>query len=524
MISKRKLLEWNPSGITGHFTYSNLIGAFQSMWVSPVFATITMVCIAVFNPISLAIAWPFLVSWFLSPAVVWLISLPIAPRIAKFSSAQYRFLFNISRKTWRFFEDFVTAADNWLPPDNYQEHPNPVVAHRTSPTNIGLSLLANLTAYDFGYILTGELLERTSNTFSTMKRLERYQGHFMNWYDTETLVPLQPLYISSVDSGNLAGHLLTLKPGLLALPDQPIVGPRLLEGINDTFQVLLSYTEKYTPSSVTNFKKDLELYLDSPLQRIDEVWECLKKMTDSSAVMVGSFNQGFEGSVLEWAKSLHEQCKRALEEILFLVPWVALLPKGNFFITDLGLDQIPTLYQLAHYDKTVITYLNESSAKEKIAVNEDLLNSIISSVQESSRRAHERINQIEDLANQANEFSTMEYEFLYDRSRHLQSIGYNIDDRRRDSSYYDLLASEARLSTFIAIAQGQIPQESWFALGRLLTVTEGEPTLLSWSGSMFEYLMPLIVMPMYENTILHQTCKGAVLRQIEYGKQRGVPW
>jgi hypothetical protein len=118
----------------------------------------------------------------------------------------------------------------------------------------------------------------------------------------------------------------------------------------------------------------------------------------------------------------------------------------------------------------------------------------------------------------------MEYDFMYDNSSHLQSIGYNVEDLRRDSSYYDLLASESRLSSFVAIAQDQLPQESWFALGRLLTTINGEPILLSWSGSMFEYLMPLLVMPSYEKSLLDQTCKAAVNRQIEYGKQRGVPW
>ena len=139
-------------------------------------------------------------------------------------------------------------------------------------------------------------------------------------------------------------------------------------------------------------------------------------------------------------------------------------------------------------------------------------------------RAQERIELIETLARQSAEFANMEYDFLYDKSRHLQTVGYNVEDRRLDSSYYDLLASEARFSSFVAIAQDQVPQESWFALGRLLTTFNGEPVLLSWSGSMFEYLMPLLVMPTYENSLLHQTCKAAVGRQIEYGKQRGVPW
>ena len=145
-------------------------------------------------------------------------------------------------------------------------------------------------------------------------------------------------------------------------------------------------------------------------------------------------------------------------------------------------------------------------------------------VAQGSQRAQERLAAIDRLARQAGEFAHLEYDFLFDEARHLLAIGYNVGERRRDLSYYDLLASEARLGTFVAIAQGELPQESWFALGRLLTSSGGEPTLLSWSGSMFEYLMPLLVMPTYEGTLLDQTYWAAVARQIEYGRTRGVPW
>jgi len=142
----------------------------------------------------------------------------------------------------------------------------------------------------------------------------------------------------------------------------------------------------------------------------------------------------------------------------------------------------------------------------------------------ASQRARDRIAAVEGLARQASHFASVEYDFLFDKGCHLLAIGYNVSERRRDSSYYDLLASEARLCSFVAIAQGQLQQEHWFALGRLLTTAGGGPVLVSWSGSMFEYLMPLLVMPTYEHTLLDQTCRAAVERQIQYGRQRGVPW
>ncbi len=523
IVSKKRLLEWNPSGNTNQVTLSKIISFFQFMWIAPLIATISIVGLSVLLPVSFAVAWPFLVLWFVSPAIIWSLSWPITPHFTKFTSAQNRFLCNVSRKTWFFFEKFVTERDNCLPPDNFQEHPIPVIAHRTSPTNIGLSLLSNLTAYDFGYIHAGELLERTSNTFNTMKKMEKYCGHFYNWYDTESLKPLHPLYISSVDSGNLAGHLLTLKPGLLSIPDQKILGTRLLEGINDTLMIVVQHSGKRIPEPILSFLRNMETYLAAPPNTLKDTWQCLNKMKESSEIIVNSFNDNVNSLVVEWANALMLQCQHSLDELMYLAPWVNIPSLNKIMRDNFNVEEIPTLRQLADLDKRLSIHSNNLFLANENTGMDDY-NDFLRLVKAASDHANERINRIENLANEANEFSHMEFDFLYDTSRHLFSIGYNVDDRRRDSSFYDLLASEARLSTFIAIAQGQIPQESWFALGRLLTITSDEPTLLSWSGSMFEYLMPLIVMPAYKNSLLHQTCNGAVIRQIEYGKQRGVPW
>ncbi|MBN1144794.1 MAG: hypothetical protein JXA72_10235, partial [Bacteroidales bacterium] len=380
--------------------------------------------------------------------------------------------------------------DNWLPPDNYQEQPVSVLAHRTSPTNIGLSLLANLSAYDFGYIQSGELLERTAATFNTLNSLERYQGHFFNWYDTQTLEPLRPLYISSVDSGNLAGHLLTLQQGLLALPDQLIIGPRIFEGMMDTLQVLTAHVGKSIPETIARFRKYLSGIINEPPVTLGNLHKCLEKLATSSAEILNTLNAEADEPYRIWVNKLSRQCQRAFDELTQLVPWTNNAGSAEVLNNNPDTNAIPTLREIAR----------------------------------THDHAKERIGLIESLARQSGEFANMEYGFLYNKSRHLQTVGYNVEERRCDSSYYDLLASEARLSSFVAIAQDQVPQESWFALGRLLTSVDGEPILLSWSGSMFEYLMPLLVMPCYENSLLYQTCKAAVIRQINYGKLKGIPW
>jgi len=515
IISKRRLLEWNSATKDEFHSRFELIESFRIMWVSPFLAGLASICLSIFFPTTLLMVWPITGLWFIFPVIVWWISKPLVPHAAKLTDIQYSFLRELSRKTWSFFETFVGPDDNWLPPDNFQEHPISVIAHRTSPTNIGLSLLANLSAYDFGYIFTGELLKRTNNAFITMNSLERYQGHFFNWYDTQSLKPLRPLYISSVDSGNLAGHLLTLRQGLISLPDQLILGPRIFEGIDDTLQILINKSGKSIPEEIVKFRRYLNVILDEHPDTLSYLFKCLEKLSASSAEILDTFTSDRDNQYRLWANNLSRQCRSALDELIYLIPWILLPVSSGIPDKYPDIDLIPTLGEIATGNLLSIVV---GSGDQKM--NDE----VRSLLKKAIDNAKERIELIEALVGQSGVFANMEYGFLYDVSTHLQTVGYNVDDRRRDSSYYDLLASEARLSSFVAIAQDQIPQESWFALGRLLTNINGEPILLSWSGSMFEYLMPLIVMPEYENSLLYQSCKSAVKRQIEYGKLRGVPW
>ena len=519
LMTRRRLLEWNPASGVEASSRTSLAAAWQSMWIGPVTAFGLGVYLMVSKPVALAVATPILCFWFASPAIAWWVSRPPSRREARLTADQTIFLHKVSRKTWAFFETFVDAEDHWLPPDNYQEHPVATVAHRTSPTNMGISLLSNLAAYDFGYISAGKLIERTANALQTMATLERSQGHFYNWYDTRSLKPLTPIYISTVDSGNLAGHLLTLRPGLLALPDDKIVRTRLWDGLKDTLSVLKDAAGTDTPNpaatapivsagppaQLAQFQKDVEAACDSTPATLTATHSRLVHLVAQATEVAAAFDKVPEGGAAWWAHALLRQCRDALDEITFLAPWILLPTAGDFP----ALDQIPTVRELASLDL--------SGADPRPAQLHEALT-------EGRRRAAERLASIEHLALQCDEFSKAEYDFLFDRVRQQLSIGYNVGERRRDSSAYDLLASEARLCSFVAIAQGQLPQENWFALGRLLTSTGGPPCLISWSGSMFEYLMPLLVMPTYENTLLDETYKAAVKRQIEYGARRGVAW
>jgi cyclic beta-1,2-glucan synthetase len=528
IISHRRLLEWNPSNNPDRGGAGDFYSSWRTMWIAPVIATAAAITMALLTPTALLVAAPILGLWFASPAIVWWISRPLAPREAKLTAEQTNFLRKLSRKTWAFFEAFVGPEDNWLPPDNFQEHPAAVVAHRTSPTNMGLALLANLCAYDFGYLSAGRCIERTANTLHTMEALERHRGHFYNWYDTQSLRPLLPLYISSVDSGNLAGHLITLRQGLLALPDDPIPEKRMFEGLQDTFKVLEDLANGYDPPRLAQLKIHLDLAADSQPTTLAATWQWLERLTtlaeEAAAGLNAVAHPAEPGEARWWARSFARQCREGLDDLVFLAPWTHLLFSPGSLPDLHAIDQLPTLRQLSRFEVELLPEIERRFALAVTPEERAWLEKVRPLLIEASHRAKARIEAIELLALRSNELARMEYDFLFDETRHLLAVGYNVGEHRRDASFYDLLASEARLSSFVAIAQGELPQDSWFALGRLLTTAAGEPILLSWSGSMFEYLMPLLVMPTYQNTLLDQTCKAAVAAQIEYGRICGVPW
>ena len=531
LVSRKRLLEWNPSGSANREGRTSLAASYRSMWIAPVLALATAGYLAAEDAVALAVAAPTLLLWVAAPAVIWWISRPLTRREARLTAAETTFLQTTARKTWAFFETFVGPEDHWLPPDNFQEHPVAVVAHRTSPTNMGLSLLANLAAYDFGYIPAGQLIERTAGALDTMAGLGRYQGHFYNWYDTLSLQPLAPLYISSVDSGNLAGHLLTLRPGLLELPDHRILGPRLFDGLCDASRVLMDVAAEI-PSDAAAFldqlHKDMESACDSRPASLAMTKTWLERLAKQATALTASLGALADNTpaneALWWAQALTRQCQNALDEIDLFAPWLGLAPAPERLRRLLDQSDIPTLRELASHAATWPVELEKQLLPEVTSAEREWLDALPAHLDTASVRARARIAAIESLAQRADQLAAMEYAFLYDKTRHLLAVGYNVDEHRQDSSYYDLLASEARLASFVAIAQGQLPQESWFAMGRLLTSTGGQPILLSWSGSMFEYLMPLLVMPTFQNTLLAQTCRVAVGRQIAYGNQRGVAW
>ena len=434
LVTHKRLLEWSASDVNSGNDRTDPWSFCRSMWIAPVLSVAMVVDLILFRPLSLAVAWPILCLWFISPIVAWWISRPIIHREARLTADQTILLRKLSRKTWAFFETFVGPDDHWLPPDNYQEHPTPVIAHRTSPTNIGLSLLANLSAYDFGYITAGQLIERTANAFHAMEKLERYRGHFYNWYDTQSLQTLQPAYISTVDSGNLAGHLLTLRQGLFALPDDPILGSRVFEGMSDTLRVMEDMDGKAASDQIVQLKKLLKPTIDSPPTTLTAARLCLAQLAASAAELVTAVNgPGAEPENQEqwWASALVGQCRAAESDLTYFAAWTTLPALPDTLREMPDIEKIPTLRQLANHEVELMKDIEGRSYDDESAESA-WFSECRQLITEAGRRAGERIRAIEGLARQIDDFAHMEYKFLFDEARNLLAIGYNVGERRRD--------------------------------------------------------------------------------------------
>jgi len=551
LITHRRLLEWQTASEAERNVRSDFRSFLEAMGMVPALALAAGIFLELRAPEELPYSGTLLALWVFSPLIAWWISLPIKPKVAVLSNAQLLFLKKTARKTWRFFETFINDEENWLPPDNFQEHPISVVASRTSPTNIGMSLLSTLAACDFGYITPGQLLERIGKTFHTLDQLERHHGHFYNWYDTRTLKPLFPLYLSSVDSGNFAGHILTLREGILELANEKIGNSNSLHGIEHTLEVL-SEIAKIIPArqnaepseKIHAAQAQVAAALKNPPIMPATLARALDQFASSAKEISSVAAETAHAEFIWWSGALEQTCRAHRAELESFAPWISLpeIPEALLRaakIQELGrlnklsgllrwLENIPTLREAARFEQTLLPLLNLVIEKLREQDGDspelDWLKKLREKILDASGHANRRLAELNLTAQRCAEFAEMDFGFLFDEARDLFSIGFNATDHRMDGSFYDLLASEARLTSYLAISQYQVGQEHWFALGRLVVSPNGSPVLVSWSGSMFEYLMPQLVMPSYENTLLDSTCKAAVERQIEYGKERGVPW
>jgi len=477
-VSRKHLLEWRTAQQVHVGSRSDLKDYLRYMWVSPVIGLGLLAAVALLNPACLAVALPFALIWTLAPLAAWEVSRPLATEDRlNIRPTDRDTLRRTARLTWRYFETFVTAESNWLPPDNFQEAPAPKIAERTSPTNIGLYLLSVLTARDFGWISFEAAVGRIEQSLGTVERMEKYRGHLYNWYDTANLAVLEPRYVSAVDSGNLAGHLVTLSSALREWSRNPSVNMLgNLDGIGDVLALVrerhnavpddrrtLRPLRRRIEERIDGFARSLASYLDepqlAPVRAINlaVIAEDIRKL---SLDLDREAGHAATAELVWWANALKATCD-------------------------------------AMTGDSLAGWQEKNSLAERLAA----------------------------LAERARALAfAMDFRFLMDPEKRLLSIGYRPDLGERDLSCYDLLASEARLASFFAIAKGDLPVEHWTRLGRPVTAFEGRGVLLSWSGSMFEYLMPPLVMQERVGGILNQSNAMAVAVQIQHGNRLGIPW
>ncbi|MCG8708294.1 cyclic beta 1-2 glucan synthetase [Brenneria sp. 4F2] len=489
-ISRHNLNQWASYRPDHDQKRVSAVRFYRAMWLN-VAGGVALTCLtAYFSPSLSAFAVPVSLLWCLAPLLLSWMSRQPAPNTFSPNKEQKRQLRQTSREIWAFFDTFVTAEENWLPPDNYQEIPQPVIAHRTSPTNIGLSLMADLTAWDFGYLPIGDVLQRVTLTLDSMDKMEHFRGHLYNWYDTRTLAPLSPRYVSSVDSGNMAGHLLTLREGLTAMRNQPILNSaQVLAGLDDTLGILEKHWGRNAPTGLRLLRKHCLSAASLPAAQL---FAEFKKMRAQSNHLHTLCHQE-DKLVLRWIGHLQRQLIQLCHEWSHLLGWLT---------PTYDAQALPSLSWLAQ-----AKFTGEGSPP-------------VSAI----TLARMRLDIISELEQRLNEHARMDFTFLYNEATCLLSIGYNCDANLLDKSHYDLLPSEIRLTSFLAVATNQLPLKSWYALGRLFTTIDQETALMSWSGSMFEYLMPNLVMPIWPASLLDKMSQSAVRRQIRWGKERGVPW
>jgi len=547
LFSHKNMLEWETAAEAEKRLGSTSAGFLRRMWTGELLLLAITLPAAVGDPVSLVSAAPLLLAWVVAPYVAWRVSVPTRHKPQTVTATDTATMRRIARKTWRFFETFVTEDDHWLAPDNFQEDPLGVVAHRTSPTNIGLQLISALTAYDLGYLSVSGLVERQSRTLSTMAGMERFRGHFFNWYDTQTLQPLRPGYVSTVDSGNLAGHLIVLRTGLTEVAERPLIGPQVLDGLADTVRValedLLAQRENIGPGKVvTELRTSLEellrrIRLDSPPTHVGE-WRALltglAAVTDTLPARLVTLNG--ESGCLETVRMAVDAVRRDLDahlgDLETYVPWAHLInavPRSlrTAEMTELlspMTGNVPSPVGLAEGLETALGALDQVAIGDDVAAAAWAVR-LADSLRERREACTHLLAELRLDAEIAREmWESMDFDMLFDHSRMVFSIGFNTAEGRLDNSFYDMLASECRLASYVAIAKGDVPQEHWFRLGRGITQTDAGRALVSWSASMFEYLMPLLVMKSWPGTLLDQTYRNVVKRQIQYGRQRGVAW
>ena len=568
-VSRRRLLQWTSAAATARAVGGDTSPHrfWREMMTAPLLAVAAAVALVLLRPTALPAALPLVLLWLASPEIAARASQPRRRKTEPLGDEDVRHLRLIARRTWLFFDTFVGPADQWLPPDHFQEAPRGEIAHRTSPTNIGLLQLAILAAHDLGYGGRLSVVLRLRNSFDTLARMQRHRGHFYNWYDTRDLGPLPPRYVSTVDSGNLAGCLVAVKQGCRELVSAAVVGPARWDGLVDTLAALGGVIElamqRHGAARFEPLGRCVAALRDeaTALKPRRSAWgagvvrllggrpsELERALLAAIAPGMTDMDPELLSELRIWSGQVREHVHALRRDFDLLLPWEIFLASPPALFARTGapealstawaafvaaLPREPALCDLPSACERVAACLSRVDEVLHTLSDRDVAAidartwaaELARSLPQARAAGQSLLDTLAALGRQAEElFLDMDFSWLYDERRHLLHIGYNVTADTPDEHHYDLLASEARLASFLAIAKSEVPEEHWLHLGRPCGRFDGLRTLLSWSGTMFEYLMPPLLMREGEDSLIGRGCIAAIDVQIAYGKRRGVPW
>jgi len=515
LVTRQRLLEWETAEQAELKNNRTPIDRYID-W-TPLLAATLGVALWLTRPHALLVAAPILVLWACSkPLALWLNASPMEPA-PEISGADERLLHKSALYIWRYFAELSNAGHHWLVPDNVQAEPLKIAAS-ISPTNVGLLLNSRQVAAELGYITVPEMVDLTRKTLDTVAQLEKYRGHLLNWYDTRTLNAKPPFFVSSVDSGNLVASLWTLRQGCHHCLARPLVSQSIAQGLSDHLEALVG---------LRALRKKVVARFDAQVERGEWLNAALNFPVDQLADDAANSGLDVEQSnQIAWFRAQARARIEALRELTRKhMPWT--LPefselcektldwKSGF---ELPLERLPDL--IADFELHLDQQLQSSRNGGR-----SLGERFISLLADARKNTLELIASLRQIAQQANELAeAMDFAFMVDKESMLVSVGFDAGTKELQPYYYDLLATEPRTAVFVGIAKEDIPQDCWFRLRRPVATDHGRPVVLSWTGTMFEYLMPSLWMRSYRNTLLDRASVAAVRSQQEYAKERGVPW
>lgn len=562
-LTRRHLLEWTTAAQAARRATDRALVVWSEMSATVAAAAGLAGVVWLLRPEALPAAAPLLAAWLLSPQVSHLVSRRPERGPEELAADDRRFLREVALRTWMFFERFMRSEDHWLPPDNFRESGGGQVARRTSPTNIGLGLTSTLAAWDLGFVGPLFLEASLRNTLEAMERLERYRGHFLNWYSTRDLSSLEPRYVSTVDSGNLAAALVVISEGARELPREPVLRPGQGETVADVLRVLsdaladlgagvpevrdrLLHRTRRLASGLSEVRGDPSAFARELVRLHEEEVPALEQdivvLLDRLEPAAGEPEVQQKLRVVRiWSRKLSQQVSHALREVRTFLPWISrdlrpLTPDGDgsgdpesddwlrlreLLTANPPLAEIPELADRALERLDRLEQAGPAPSGDVRRRAEELR----SSLEEGAEHARRLTRDLREIAEIAESYAReMDFEFLYDRSRDLFHLGFDLSAGEIDPHHYDLLASEARLGGLIGVSRGDAPPRHWLHLGRPFGPDGGGPVLLSWGGSMFEYLLPSQFTRTPPDSLLERSCLQAIRAHVQHGRQHDVPW